>query len=393
MPATMLILALIAAAVWAGMLLAWHGFWRADQRLPSGLPLPEEAPAVAAVIPARNETASIGPVLLGHSLSRYPGPFTVTLVDDGSTDDTRARAQTIAGSAQEGRIRILEGAPLPPGWSGKLWALSQGVDAVAQSATPPRWLLLTDADIVHAPETLSRLVAFAEAEGLAMVSLMARLETGSRLGRLLVPAYVFFFQKLYPFPAVNRPSSWIAGAAGGCVLVRRDALEEIGGIAAIRGALIDDCTLAARIKRGPPRRAIWLGLADREVVSLRDTGRLATIWETVARTAFPQLQRSWALLALCTLGMALIYLVPVAAVVFGPVLGLWPALAGLLAWGLMGIAFWPTLKLYGGRPWEAALLPIAAVLYMAMTLDSGRRDLIGRASPWKGRTYSGIEKG
>ncbi|MEM9761849.1 MAG: glycosyltransferase [Pseudomonadota bacterium] len=392
--------ALIAFLVWAAMLLVWHGFWRADQRLPSSAAGGMEGrPGVVAVIPARNEAASIGAVLKAHGSSSYAGPFAVVLVDDNSDDGT-AEIADAAKTAARHPLHVISGAPLPAGWSGKLWALEQGIAAAERLYPEARYLLLTDADIVHGPDTLNRLVQLAESRELALTSLMARLavgEGGWSLGRVLVPAYVFFFQKLYPFPAVNDPSSRIAGAAGGCMLVRRDALAAIGGIGSIRGALIDDCTLAAAIKgasAGGERRPIWLGLSDGEVTSLRDTGALTTIWETVARTAFPQLRRSWWLLAGCTLGMALLYLAPPVAAIWGVLAGdAVTALAGLAGWALMAGAFWPTLRLYGGRLWEAMTLPLVAVLYMLMTLDSARRDLLGKASPWKGRTYSAMNRG
>ncbi|MEL7138763.1 MAG: glycosyltransferase [Pseudomonadota bacterium] len=393
----MFIAALIALLVWAVMLIAWHGFWRADQRLPEAV-LGEAAarPGVVAVIPARNEAASIEAVLRAHGATAYEGAFAVVIVDDNSEDGTGGLAEAAAEDTGAA-IHVLKGAPLPEGWSGKLWALHQGIAEAERLYPDAKYLLLTDADIVHAAGTLSRLVALAETRGLALASLMARLAVGDGgwgLGRLLVPAYVFFFQKLYPFAAVNDADHSTAGAAGGCMLVRRDALRAIGGIGAIRGALIDDCALAKALK-GPKgaRRPIWLGLASDEVVSLRDTGALTTIWETVARTAFPQLQRSWWLLAGCTFGMGLIYLAPPIATVSGIGKGHLPlALAGAGGWLLMALAFWPTLRLYGGRWWEALALPVAAVIYMVMTLDSARRDLLGKASPWKGRTYSAINR-
>jgi hopene-associated glycosyltransferase HpnB len=278
--------------------------------------------------------------------------------------------------------------PLPAGWSGKLWALQAGLAEATRIAPGAAYVLLTDADIVHGPETLRRLVSLAEARGLAMASLMARLDARGRWGGLLVPAFVFFFQMLYPFARVNRPGHRVAGAAGGCVLLRREALEAIGGIAAIRGALIDDCALAARVKHGSPPRAIWLGLADREVVSRRDNRRLATIWSMVARTAFTQLRHSALLLAGTLAGLALAFLAPPMLVVAGLAgAGWWPAIAGGMSWTAMVVAYAPTLRLYGRPWWHGLALPLAAALYGAMTLSSALRHWRGRGGAWKGRTY------
>jgi len=383
---TMLALSSLPCLAWAILILLRHGFWRADQRLPES-PQPTHWPDVICVIPARNEAGTIGNVLGAHGANRYPGPFHVILVDDGSTDGTGEIARRASETA--GRpIRVETAPPLAPGWSGKLSALARGIEVADMVDPDAPYLLLTDADIRHAPDTLARLVALAEARGLALVSLMARLDRRGLWGGLLIPAFVFFFQKLYPFPAVNEPSSAIAGAAGGCVLLRRDALAGIGGIAAIRGALIDDCTLAERVKSGPPRRAIWLGLADREVISLRDNRRLGAIWTMVARTAYTQLGRSPALLLGATLGMALVYLAGPALALSWPLHGgTVPALLGAAAWAMMAAAYWPTLRLYGGSAPEALALPLAALLYMAMTLDSARRHWLGRGGAWKGRTY------
>lgn len=286
----------------------------------------------------------------------------------------------------------MTGAPLAPGWSGKLWALEQGVRAAAARRPDARWLLFVDADIELAPGTVERLTALAEARGLSMASLMARLDGRGFWGGLLIPAFIFFFQKLYPFPLVNDPRRRTAAAAGGCVLIRREALDAIGGLAALRGALIDDCTLAALVKRAPGpeggRRRIWLGLADREAVSLRDNRRLGAIWTMVARTAFVQLRHSWALLVFCILGLALTYLAGPLALLTAPLHGD-AAAAGLgaLAWALMTFAYLPTMRLYGGGWARAATLPLAALFYAAMTVDSARRHLAGRGGAWKGRTY------
>ena len=381
------VLAAIPILIWLGLLLGRAGFWCADQRLPDAPP-PVRWPVVATVIPARNEAATIGEVVAAHAASVYPGRISVTVVDDGSSDDTFPVARR-AAAASIRPVCVLKGEALPAGWSGKLWALSQGIAAALATEPEAKYLLLTDADIRHAPETMGRLVALAEARRLAMVSLMARLDARESWGRLLIPAFVFFFQKLYPFPLVNDPDSPLAGAAGGCILIRRDALEGIGGIGSLRGALIDDCTLAARVKQGSASRPIWLGLADTEVVSLRDNRRLGTVWTMVTRTAFVQLCHSWALLAGATLGMALTYLVgPALAVALPLHLDAPAAGLGAVAWALSAVAYLPTLRLYGGGAGGAFLLPVAALLYMVMTLDSARAHLAGRGGAWKGRIYA-----
>ncbi|MEM7743940.1 MAG: glycosyltransferase [Pseudomonadota bacterium] len=368
----------LPALAWGFLLLAWGGFWRADQRLEGG-ETPAEWPAVAAVIPARDEAETISDVVTSLRRTDYPGAFEVFVVDDGSADGTSAEARAAGG-------KVITAPPLEPGWSGKLAAVRAGVAEVDRTCPEARWILLTDADIRHAPGTLRALVAMGEGRGLAMVSLMARLDMRGLWGGLLIPAFVFFFQKLYPFPWVNRRGHWCAAAAGGCVLIRREALREIGGIEAIRDALIDDCTLAAAVKRAG--RAIWLGLADREVVSLRDNRGFQSIWNMVARTAFTQLRHSALLLAGAVAGMGLLYLAPAALVVAGVLLGeVDIVLAGLTASGLMASAYRPTLRHYGRPAWQATFLPVAAAMYLAMTVGSAMRHWRGQGGQWKGRTY------
>ncbi len=378
--------ALASAAIWA-WLLAGHGrFWRADQRL-GRPPPPSEWPDVVAVIPARDEAETVAQTLSAHGATTYPGRFSVILVDDASTDGTGEIARSVAEKSAR-PIRIVPAPPLPPGWTGKLWALEAGLAAADTHAPRAEYVLLTDADILHAPETLARLVAKAHGEARALVSLMARLDDRGLWGGLLIPAFVFFFQKLYPFPRVNDPERAEAGAAGGCVLLRRDTLAAIGGIAAIRTALIDDCTLAGRVKTGPPRRSIWLGLAEDEVISLRDNRALASVWKMVARTAFTQLDHSPLRLAGTLAGMALVYMAgPVAALVGVATGAPGPLAAGALASGLSAIAYAPTLALYGRPRWQALGLPAAAALFTLMTLDSARAHWAGRGGAWKGRSY------
>lgn len=378
----MMFFALVSAVIWLGLLLFWGRFWRADQRLAADCPAPPHWPEVVAVIPARNEADTIGQVLAAHGASTYPGRLSVILVDDSSTDSTGEIARTVASPRP---IHVIVAPEIKAGWTGKLWALETGTSEIGHLAPDAAYVLLTDADILHTPMALQRLVAKAEADGLGLTSLMARLDCRGFWGRLLIPAFIFFFQKLYPFPWVNDRARKMAAAAGGCVLLRRDALARIGGIAAIRSALIDDCTLARRVKEaGFP---IFLGLAGDEVVSLRDNRDLASVWTMVARTAFTQLHHSYGLLAGSTLGMALLYLA-------GPI-GLALAVTGtghsviwpLAAWGLSALAYWPTVRLYGLSPGYALLLPVAALIYMMMTLDSARQHWLGRGGAWKGRTY------
>lgn len=383
----MIWIALLSLAAWAYLLLCHGGFWRADQRLPR--PAARTAwPQVVAIVPARNEAATIGEVLRANAASTYPGVFSVVVVDDASDDGTGAIARGVA--AEAGRsIAVVEAPPLAPSWSGKLWALEAGCRVAAETAPDARYFLFADADIRLAPGTLAALTAQAEAQEFSLVSLMARLDCRGPWGHLLIPAFVFFFQKLYPFPRTNDPESVTAGAAGGCLLIRRDALTEIGGIAALKSALIDDCTLAALIKRGPPRRKIWVGLAQDDAISLRDNRRVGSIWSMVARTAYTQLRYSPWLLAGSVAGMGLVYLAGPAAAVLGALGGdAVLALSGGLAWAAMAAAYLPTIRHFRvPRIWAAAL-PLAALLYMGMTLDSARRHWRGKGGAWKGRVYA-----
>lgn len=338
-------------------------------------------PAVAAIVPARNEAATIAQVIEALARQDYPGPLSIVVVDDNSEDGTGAiatQAVSLPGAARP--VSIVTGAALPTGWSGKLWAVEQGVLASGES----EFLFLTDADTVHAPETVRRLVAQAESARHDLVSLMVRLACNSFWERMLVPAFIFFFQMLYPFPAVNDPRSKFAGAAGACVLVRRAALQRIGGISAIRAALIDDCALAGAVKRGG---TIFLGLADRSF-SLRRYTSLGEFWRMVARSAFTQLRYSPALLLGAVLGMALVYLAPPLVFLSGALTGAWTAaMLSAAAWTLMCVAYVPTLT-YHRLPAELAFaLPAVAALYVLMTIDSARRHFAGTGGSWKGRTY------
>ncbi|MBE1236685.1 presqualene diphosphate synthase HpnD [Phaeovibrio sulfidiphilus] len=378
---------LLSLSAWAGVLLDRRGFWKTDQRLESSTALPGEPPAVVAVVPARNEARTIGHTVEALLKQVYTGRFSVVVVDDNSTDGTAEAAlkgaQRVPGGQE--RLEILKGDPLPEGWSGKLWAVNQGVNEALRIEPSAGYILLTDADIELADGTLARLVSQCERKNLVLASLMVRLRCRSFWERLLIPAFIFFFQKLYPFPQINNPAHRRAGAAGGCMMVRTPALRAIGGIESIHGALIDDCTLAARLKgKGP----IFLGLATRSR-SLRPYDSLGEIWSMVARTAYVQLERSPLMLLATVVGMVLLYLVFPVATIVGLVTGTWPvALLGALGWTLMTLLYAPTLRLYR-RPFRSGfLLPVAAFLYTLMTIDSARRHYMGRGGEWKGRVYS-----
>ncbi len=380
-------LAFLALASWIYLAFWRADFWRADQRL-GDAPDPADWPAVAAVIPARDEAASIGAVVAAHMASDYPGAFSVIVVDDASADGTADLARAAATEARP--LDVILAPPLEPGWTGKLAAQRAGIERARETAPEARYLLLCDADIVFAPHALRRLVARAEDENLALASLMARLDARGTWGKLLIPAFVYFFQKLYPFPLANDPASRVAAAAGGCMLVRRDALEASGGVEAIRTRLIDDCALAERLKRegaGAPRR-IWLGLADEEAKSLRDNRAFASIRAMVERTAFAQLGHSWPMLAGAVLGLALVYLVPPLAIVSALLGGSLAAAGfGLAAWAIMAATYAPTVKLYGEPAWKAVLLPAAAFFYTLMTISSAVQHERGEGGRWKGRAY------
>ena len=377
------VIAILSSIIWVGLIGFRGRFWLAEQRLSESAPL-DHHPSVCAVIPARNE-ASLLPVTL-RSLLTQDYPVSVVLVDDGSTDGTAQVAQAVASRLNSQRLTVISAKPLPPGWTGKLWALHQGISS-AQSS--PDYWLLTDADIEHDCANVSQLVAKAETEKLDLVSLMVRLRTQGVWERLLIPAFVFFFQKLYPFSWVNHPHKQTAAAAGGCILIRHEALNRIGGIAVVRQALIDDCALAQAVKSHPLSRGIWLGLSQ-TTRSLRPYPSLRTIWDMVVRTAFTQLHYSPVWLVGTVVGMTLIYLVPPLGCLFGAVTGSWGvAIAGGCAWGLMAIAYGPTLRLYQMSSLWALSLPITASLYTLMTIDSALRHWQGRGGAWKGRVYLG----
>ncbi len=428
------IAATVAAAVWAYLVVGHGGYWRTSQWLPQITGEPARWPDVVAVVPARNEAAILPatlPALLGQD---YPGPLSVILVDDGSTDGTAEVAARL-GRGSTRTLRVVAGtpppnaagtprtaappepeaaepeAPVPPDaagrWAGKVWAMAQGLRAAGIPAgsdpgpagsDPGRadpgcgYVLFTDADIAWEPGALRALVAAAEGDDRDLVSQMALLRTATGWERVVVPAFVYFFAQLYPFRRVNKPGSRTAAAAGGCMLVRRGALERSGGVAPIRGALIDDVAMGAMIK--DQRGRCWLGLS-RQVVSVRPYPGLASLWQMVARSAYTQLNYSPLLLAGTIVGLLFSYALPPVAAITGLTLiatgtetlpAKLAAGAGLAGWALMSLSYLPMLRLYRLSPLRAPGLPLIALLYAAMTVDSARRHYAGRGAEWRGRT-------
>jgi hopene-associated glycosyltransferase HpnB len=376
------VVASAALAIWVYLLLGQGRFWRCAQRDDRDETAADPArwPAVVAVVPARNEADVIAQSVASLLRQDYPGAFSVILVDDNSDDGTAAAARGLQAAAP-GRLEIVAGAPLPPGWTGKLWAVSQGVARAEAAAAPPEYLLLTDADIGYRGDALRALVRRAESGRLVLASLMAKLRCVSFAERALIPAFIFFFQMLYPFAWVNRRDAKTAAAAGGCMLVRRAALAAAGGVGSIRGALIDDCALAARLKREGP---VWLGLTER-VRSLRPYPAFADIRRMVARSAYAQLRFSPWLLGATVAGLSLAYLAAPLLALFGPAPARW---AGAAAWALMAVAFMPTVRFYRLSPLWAPCLPAIAAVYLAFTLDSALQHARGRGGLWKGRVQA-----
>jgi hopene-associated glycosyltransferase HpnB len=404
---TLTVIAGLSFAIWLYLLGFRGGFWHADQRLVAEPGEPETwpavvAPAVVALVPARDEAEVVGAAVTALLAQDYPGPFQVVLIDDHSSDGTAALAERAARVAhapggRPGAVPDGSGAGhLPSGWTGKLWALQAGLAHADSDVPDAPYLWLSDADIAHGPATLRHLVAKAERENLNLVSLLVALSCRGFWERLLIPPFIYFFQMLYPFPWVNDPAKGAAAAAGGCVLLRRSALTRAGGFAAIKGALIDDCALARAIKglasakdtRGEPG-GIWLGLAT-ESRSIRPYRGLGEVWRMVARSAYTQLRHSPLLLLGTLLAMTLTFLVP-------PLIALTAGLHDNIvapflaagAWTLAALSAVPTLRLYRLPAWWAALLPLAAAFYCAMTLDSARRHWRGRGGAWKDRVHPG----
>ena len=417
----------LSCLIWVVMIAAWGRFWRVTTLPECREVQADSAPRVAAVVPARNEADVIGPVVRSLLEQDYQGPLRIFVVDDDSNDDTagmvakeiaqklrrnasgaEAAVETTASIAalealrhsapahqpssleppesslssnlaaanQNGhRVTVIPSAPLPAGWTGKMWALAQGVERAAEFS--PEYFLFTDADIVHAPDSVASLVAMAEASSLDMISMMVKLRCDSLAERALIPAFVYFFFMLYPPEWVNDRRKKTAAAAGGDILVRADALAKAGGIAAIRGELIDDCALAREIKRNG---GIWLGLTN-DARSVRSYQGFGGVGRMISRNAFYQLKHSVWLLIGTLLGLGITFLAPPVLVFFGG----WAALLGGLAWLLMTLSFWPMVRFYGLSPLWAASLPLVALFYAGATVHSAVQYWMGRGGQWKGR--------
>ncbi|MGW7663929.1 glycosyltransferase [Streptomyces sp. NPDC054756] len=376
-------IAVCSLSAWLWLLLCQGFFWRTDVRLPRRTD-PGEWPSVCVVVPARDEAAVLPASLPSLLAQEYPGRAEVFLVDDGSGDGTGELARRLA--REHGGLPLTVDSPgePPAGWTGKLWAVRHGIGLAR--AREPEYLLLTDADIAHAPDSLRELVAAARAGGFDAVSQMARLRVDSLWERLVVPAFVYFFAQLYPFRRIGRRGARTAAAAGGCVLLRTDTAVRARIPDAIRGAVIDDVALARAVSRGGGR--IWLGLADR-VDSVRPYPRLADLWRMVSRSAYAQLRHQPLLLLGTIAGLALVYLVPPAGLAWGAATGDGvTAVLGGLAWLVMTGTYVPMLRYYRQPLWLAPLLPVTAFLYLLMTADSAVQHYRGRGAAWKGRTYT-----
>ena len=403
---------MVSAAAWVYLVAAHGGFWRTGQRLlPQRRTAPATAghdrwPAVVPVVPARNEADAIPgtlPALLGQD---YPGEFRVFLVDDGSDDGTGMVAAELGEkAARDGGapLTVVAGRPRPDGWAGKVWAMAQGLAAAttptaaadaaeaSEVAAPAKYVLFTDADIAWAPTALRDLVRAAEDDDRALLSQMALLRAETAWERVIVPAFVYFFAQLYPFKKVNDPRSRTSAAAGGCMLIRAEALERAGGLEPMRGALIDDVALGTLLKKNGNR--IWLGLTT-DIRSDRPYPSLGSLWHMIARSAYVQLRYNPALLAGTLVGLLLLYAVPPAGLIAALIaVGLGgttaatavTGIAALLGWALITASYVPMLRFYRLSPLRAPALPLIALLYAAMTADSARRHYSGRAVSWRGR--------
>jgi hopene-associated glycosyltransferase HpnB len=369
--------AAVPALIWLYLLAARGGFWRLAARFASS-PAPLAPRRIAVLIPARNEARLIGAAVSSLAQQAFNGCIQIIVIDDGSTDGTAQVARSAANAnGALASLTLIQGAPLPEGWTGKLWALSQGVAAAAERT--PDYLLFTDADICHGRDSVASLVGNAEAHGWDLVSYMVKLSTATRAERLLIPAFVFFFFMVYPPGWIASPRYKVAGAAGGCVLIRPQALARIGGLKAIRWRIIDDCALARAVKDAGGR--VWLGLT-RDTRSLRAYESGAEIGAMISRTAFSQLGHSYLMLAATVLGLLVTYVLPVLLLFTGNPLSICLGGAALL---LMSVCYWPMVRFYGLSPVWSLCLPPISLFYLGALIHSALQYARGRGGKWKGR--------
>ncbi|MDQ6683909.1 MAG: glycosyltransferase [Pseudomonadota bacterium] len=387
-----LVLGAIGAAAWLYLALARGGFWlgrESDQTMHQALvsvPGDFAWPGVTAVIPARNEAELVGRSVASLLQQRYPGRLDVVVVDDHSDDGTASVAANAAEAlgASE-RLHVVAAPALPAGWTGKLWAVANGVSAAEAMPMPSDYLLLTDADIGYDDDAVAALVFGAVGEGWVLSSLMVKLRCQSLAERALIPAFVFFFQMIYPFAWVNQANRRLAAAAGGCMLVRRDGLAAAGGVASIRGAIIDDCALGARLKAVGP---IHLALGER-VQSLRASARLGDVRRMVVRSAYAQLGYSLSALGFVVVAMLLVFVAPVLLALLGSG---WAQALGASTWALMAVVFLPTTRHYRVSPLWCLGLPAIAAVYLVFTVESALQHRRGRGGLWKGRAQAHVSR-
>jgi hopene-associated glycosyltransferase HpnB len=376
---------IVTLLIWLYLFFLHGQFWRISKivavpREPAQTPM-----RIAVVIPARDEADVVDQCIT--SLLRQNGnqSLHIFLVDDASSDATAQVARLAAqAAARPDDLTVISGRPLPPGWSGKLWAVQQGVEQAL--ALKPDFLLLTDADIAHGPDSVATLGAIAESGLFDLVSFMVKLSCRTFAERALIPAFVFFFLKLYPPAWIANVRFKMAGAAGGSILIRPAALERAGGIAAIRRELIDDCALARRVKESGGR--VWLGLSA-ETRSIRSYGSFSEIGRMISRGAFNQLRHSGFMLALALAGLTATYLLPPLLAILSH--RLIPALLGASAWLLMAGCFLPTVRFYRLSPLWVLALPLIAIFYMGASIHSALRFWSGRGGQWKGRIQDPAE--
>jgi hopene-associated glycosyltransferase HpnB len=367
----------MSLAVWIYLVCARGGFWRLKADDLPATPTATQSMRIAVIVPARNEAVTIASIIRSLLHQDYSGEMQIFLVDDHSSDGTAENARQAAVETKRGQLlTVIAANPLPPGWTGKLWALSEGIAAAKEFAPDYYWF--TDADVIHEPDVLQSLLARAEPYGFDLVSLMVKLRSKSFAERMLIPAFVFFFFKLYPPEWIASPRKRTAAAAGGCILVRAATLARIGGIAAIKNQLIDDCALAREVKRSGG--SIWLGVTEQSR-SVRAYESFSELGRMIARTAFTQLHHSTLLLCAAVLAMLITYVAPV-ALLADRNSSRW---LGLAAWTLMIVAYLPTLRLYRLSPFWALLLPLTALFYIGATIGSALQYWKGRGGAWKGR--------